>query len=227
MAVLTIRDVPEDVKEALARDAREHGQSLQSFLLGVLKRQAAFSRNRRLRSETERDLAEDGGAGADAPDAAELLEQARPDVTGSHSHRHEDGWRSVIVVDASVLANMLLYADERGRRARAVLGRGRDTEWAAPEHWKAEVFSVVCGLTLGSKIKEEQAARAVDRPPLLGVDHVCLDELLPRMWQLRAGIRGYDAAYVALAEARAIPLVTSDGRLARAATSYCRGELVS
>jgi predicted nucleic acid-binding protein len=131
----------------------------------------------------------------------------------------------VIVVDASVLANMLLYGDERGRRARAVLGR--DTEWAAPEHWKAEVFSVVRGLTLGRKIKEEQGARAVDRLPLLGVDHVSLDELLPRMWQLRAGISGYDAAYVALAEARAIPLVTSDGRLARAATSYCRVELVS
>jgi predicted nucleic acid-binding protein len=131
----------------------------------------------------------------------------------------------VIVVDASVLANALLYGDERGRRARAVLGR--DTEWAAPEHWKAEVFSVARGLLLGSKIKEEHAVRAVDRLPKLGVDHVSLDELLPRMWQLRAAISGYDAAYVALAEMRGIPLVTSDGRLARAATSYCKVELVS
>jgi hypothetical protein len=40
---------------------------------------------------------------------------------------------------------MLVYADERGRRARAALGR--DTEWAAPEHWMIEVFSVVCGLS--------------------------------------------------------------------------------
>lgn len=47
------------------------------------------------------------------------------------------------------------------------------------------------------------------------------------MWQLRNGISGYDAAYVALAEARGIPLVTSDGRLARAATSYCRVELIT
>jgi predicted nucleic acid-binding protein len=131
----------------------------------------------------------------------------------------------VIVVDASVLANMLLYADDRGRRARAVLGR--DTEWAAPEHWKAEVFSVVRGLTLGSKIKDDQAVRAIERLPLLGVDHVSLDELLPRMWQLRAAVSGYDAAYVALAEARSLPLVTSDGRLARTATSYCRVELVA
>jgi len=129
------------------------------------------------------------------------------------------------VVDASVLANMLLYVDERGRKARAVLGR--DTEWAAPEHWKAEIFSVVRGLTLGGKIKEEQAVRAVDRIPQLGVDHVSLNELLPRMWQLRTNISGYDAAYVALAETREVPLVTSDARLARAATAYCRVELVA
>jgi predicted nucleic acid-binding protein len=130
----------------------------------------------------------------------------------------------VIVVDASVLANMLLYADDRGRKARMVLGR--DTEWAAPEHWKAEVFSVIRGLALGNKIQETHAVRAVGRLPHLGVDHVSLDELLPRMWQLRTGITGYDAAYVALAEARQLALVTSDGRLARAATQYCRVELV-
>lgn len=131
----------------------------------------------------------------------------------------------MIVVDASVLANMLVYADDRGRKARSVLGR--DVEWAAPEHWKAEVFSVVRGLALGNKIKEAQAVWAIERLPHLGIDHVPLDDLLARMWQLRANISGYDAAYVALAEARNLTLVTSDGRLAQAATSYCRVELVS
>jgi hypothetical protein len=79
MAVLTIRDVSDDVKDALAREARERGQSLQAYLLSVLNRQAAFARNRRLLDEIERDLATGGGAGPDAPDAAELLEQARGD----------------------------------------------------------------------------------------------------------------------------------------------------
>ncbi|MQA88528.1 MAG: PIN domain-containing protein [Streptosporangiales bacterium] len=129
----------------------------------------------------------------------------------------------MIVVDASVVANMLVYADERGRRARAVLGR--DTEWAAPEHWKVEVFSVLRGLTLGEKISEEQALQAVTRLRHMGVEHVPVDELLPRMWRFRGDIGAYDAAYVALAEGRNLTLVTSDVRLARAATRYCRVEL--
>jgi predicted nucleic acid-binding protein len=131
----------------------------------------------------------------------------------------------VIVVDASVVATMLIYADERGQKARDVMSR--DIEWAAPEHWKVEVFSVLRGLVLGGKISEAHGARTVGRLPRLGVDHVPLDSLLPRMWQLRAAISGYDAAYVALAEARGVTLVTSDARLARTATNYCRVELVS
>jgi hypothetical protein len=75
--VLTVRDVPEEVRDLLARDARERGQSLQAFLLSVLRRQAAFSRNRQLLAEIEEDLRAGGGARADAPDATELLAQAR------------------------------------------------------------------------------------------------------------------------------------------------------
>ncbi|GHF45524.1 hypothetical protein FHX82_001705 [Amycolatopsis bartoniae] len=55
---------------------------MQSLLLGVLKRQAAFSRNRQLLFDIEQELAEGGGAGDDAPDAAELLDQARQDRVG-------------------------------------------------------------------------------------------------------------------------------------------------
>lgn len=130
----------------------------------------------------------------------------------------------MIVVDASVLANMLLYPDGCGHKARSVLAR--DIQWAAPEHWKAELFSAIRGLALGNKIGEGQAARAVERLPRLGVDHVPLDKLLPRMWQLRSAVSAYDVAYVALAQERNLTLVTSDARLARGAMKYCRVELV-
>lgn len=131
----------------------------------------------------------------------------------------------MIVVDASVLANMLAYTDQRGKKARAVLAR--DTEWAAPEHWKAEVFSVMRGLVLGGKVSEGVALAAVRRLPQLGIDHVSLDGLLGRMWQMRASISAYDAPYVALAATRDLTLVTCDARLARTATAHCRVELVT
>lgn len=131
----------------------------------------------------------------------------------------------MIVIDASVATNLLAYADERGSKARAVLAR--DTEWVAPEHWKAEVFSALRGLTLGGKLTGEQGARAVGRLPQLGVEQISIDGLLPRMWQLRAAVSGYDAAYVALAELRDLTLVTADARLARAASQHCRLELTT
>ena len=128
----------------------------------------------------------------------------------------------MIVVDASVLANALVYADERGRKARAILAR--DPEWAAPEHWKVEVFSVIRGLALGGKVSPEVGERAVARIRDWG-SMISLDELLPRMWQIRGAISGYDAAYVALAESRSLTLITGDAKLAKAATSFCRIEL--
>lgn len=76
-AVVTIRNVPDDVRQLLAGQAQERGQSLQSFLLGILARQAAFSRNQQLLADIERDLSGGGGAGADAPDAARLIDEAR------------------------------------------------------------------------------------------------------------------------------------------------------
>ena len=45
MIALQIRDVPEDVRDALAVRARTRGQSLQAFLLAVVKEEARRSRN--------------------------------------------------------------------------------------------------------------------------------------------------------------------------------------
>lgn len=75
--VITIRDVPEDVKQALVRQARSNGQSLQAFTLAVLKRQADFAHNLDVIAEVDMDLAHGGGAGNDAPRAAEVLASAR------------------------------------------------------------------------------------------------------------------------------------------------------
>jgi predicted nucleic acid-binding protein len=54
---------------------------------------------------------------------------------------------------------------------------------------------------------------AMARFPLTRYRH---DLLLARIWELRHNLSAYDAAYVALAEVLAIPLVTRDQRLAAA-----------
>jgi hypothetical protein len=84
---LTVRGVPEHVRDALTDTARGRGQSLQAFLLVVLNQQAAFSRNAQILTEIDQDLASGGGARVDAPDAAELLEQGRLRPAGADRGR--------------------------------------------------------------------------------------------------------------------------------------------
>jgi predicted nucleic acid-binding protein len=50
--------------------------------------------------------------------------------------------------------------------------------------------------------------------------------LLPRMWQLRANLTGYAAAYVALAETLEVPLLTCDAKLAAAPGHHARVEAI-
>ena len=50
--------------------------------------------------------------------------------------------------------------------------------------------------------------------------------LLSRAWQLRDTVRGWDAMYVALAEALDAVLVTTDRRLAAATGPTCRIEVI-
>jgi len=45
MVALQIRDVPEEVRDALAERARARGQSLQAFLLSVIQDEARRSRH--------------------------------------------------------------------------------------------------------------------------------------------------------------------------------------
>ena len=48
-----------------------------------------------------------------------------------------------------------------------------------------------------------------------------------RCWELRDNVTTYDAAYVALAEALRVPLLTADARLANAPGIRCEVELLT
>jgi len=66
------------------------------------------------------------------------------------------------------------------------------------------------------------AVAALPGLPLARYPHV---RLLDAIWALRDTVSAYDAAYVALAQAFAEPLLTMDAPLARAARRYVDVEL--
>jgi predicted nucleic acid-binding protein len=125
----------------------------------------------------------------------------------------------LIVVDASVLANALTDDGPIGGAARDELAR--DVHWAGPEHLVVETFSAIRALLLGAKIDQQRADDAIDALATAAVELQATAPLLARMWELRNNVSGYDAAYVAAAEANACPMVTADLRLSRANGPGC------
>jgi len=131
----------------------------------------------------------------------------------------------VIVVDASALVPALVEDSARGARARDVLAA--DPRWAAPHHLLIEVVSTLRGLVLRGRLDPSLAADAARDATRLVLDELDLRVLVPRIWQLRSNLTAYDAAYVAVAETLACPLVTGDARISRAAGVRCPVLVVS
>lgn len=123
------------------------------------------------------------------------------------------------MLDASVLANALTDDGSVGVSSRAELIR--DAHWAAPEHLVVETFSAVRGRYLGGKIGRGRAQDALEALTSSTVELLSTMPLLPRMWQLRANVSGYDAAYIAAAETYDCPLVTCDARLTHMSGLRC------
>lgn len=80
MVALQIRDVPDDVRDALAERAREAGQSLQGFLLSVVIREASFTQNRAIISELDNWTT---GTGVTGDDVLSALDTARSERQGA------------------------------------------------------------------------------------------------------------------------------------------------
>lgn len=118
----------------------------------------------------------------------------------------------MIVLDASALVDVV--ADRPSRDA--VLGH-LDQRILAPGHQLAEVSSALARLVRAGDLDDAEAQRALTDAASLTQHVVAIDEpLLHRAFTLRESIRVLDGLYVALAERHGCPLVTTDGRLARA-----------
>ena len=127
----------------------------------------------------------------------------------------------MIVLDASVVAALLLGALPQ------VEERLRDEHLTAPTLLDYEVLSALRGLALGGRISIARAGHAViDLRDLPLRRRAIVDPLQRRVLDLRHNVTAYDAAYVVLAEALEVPLLTRDARLARSTGHDARIELV-
>lgn len=129
----------------------------------------------------------------------------------------------MLVVDASVLATALADDADDGDRARARL---RGEALAAPDLVDLEVTSVLRGRLIGGHVSARRAEIALTDLVALPLERVPSLRLVPRCWELRDNVSIYDGAYVALAEALAVPLLTADARLAKATGPRCPIELL-
>jgi predicted nucleic acid-binding protein len=125
----------------------------------------------------------------------------------------------LIVVDASVLANALADAGTDGTRARRELRAAGAL--AAPDLVDVETVSVLRRRWLAGTLTARRFSAAVDDLEDFDMDRYPTLPLMRRAYQLRANVSAYDAAYVALAEILGCPLLTADGRLARAPGARC------
>ncbi len=130
----------------------------------------------------------------------------------------------MIVVDASVLAVALGDDGAEGSSARGAVA---DEVLAAPELVDLEVLSVWRRQVAAGKMTTRRAALAVSDLAALPLRRMSHRLVLQRCWELRHTVTVYDAAYIALAEALAIPLLTADARLSRAAGLRCEIKLVN
>ncbi len=117
----------------------------------------------------------------------------------------------MIVLDASALVDVVA---DRPARAAVLAHLGQPI--VAPGHQLAEVSSALVCLARAGELSASEGRAALDEAARLVQEVAPLDaELLNRAYALRESIRILDGLYVALAERRGSPLLTTDGRLAR------------
>jgi predicted nucleic acid-binding protein len=117
-----------------------------------------------------------------------------------------------IVIDASALIELLTHTTLAPKIDRLI----GDAELIAPDVLNPEVLEGLRGLERGGQLTSERASMAAEQLCESKIERVPTNELLRKIWSMRANVSSYDACYVALARAFDCPLLTSDRKLTRA-----------
>ena len=120
----------------------------------------------------------------------------------------------MIVVDASAVLEMLLGTERGVHIADRVLTP--EQRLHAPHLIDVEITQALRRLVMLKEIDASRAELALGDYLALVIERHSHVEMLPRLWQLRDALSACDASYVALAEGLQAPLLTCDGKLARA-----------
>lgn len=131
----------------------------------------------------------------------------------------------MIVVDASVLANVVGDDGPTGAAARARIVAGGEV--SVPDLADVETVSVLRKRWIAGTLTARRFRDAVDDLLALPLTRYPTGPLMIRAYELRANVTAYDASYVAVAEALDCVLVTGDGRLARASGPRCSIEVLA
>jgi predicted nucleic acid-binding protein len=127
----------------------------------------------------------------------------------------------MLVVDAGCLFEVVAATPGADAIRRRLAG---DQDWAAPHVVDLEVFSTIRLQHRGGRLDLTAASQAVAELAEWPGERFTHRVFLERAWELRDKIRGWDAMYVALAEALNATLLTTDARLARARGPRCEIE---
>jgi predicted nucleic acid-binding protein len=130
----------------------------------------------------------------------------------------------MIVVDASAIIEVLLNTPA-GARVGERLFRP-DEALHAPHLLDLEVAQVLRRYALAGDLDARRGLEALEDLAALPLTRYPHGLFLPRIWELRGNVTAYDAAYVALAEALDVPLVTRDAALASSRAHHARVEIV-
>jgi predicted nucleic acid-binding protein len=131
----------------------------------------------------------------------------------------------VIVLDASAAVEWLLQSEKAAAVEARAFARAT-SERHAPHLLDIEVAQALRRLVAAKVVSASRARQALDDLgdlPMIRYPH---DWLLDRIWDLRHNLTAYDAAYVALAEALDVPLITCDGRIKLASGHKARVEVI-
>ncbi|MFI6498462.1 type II toxin-antitoxin system VapC family toxin [Nonomuraea typhae] len=122
----------------------------------------------------------------------------------------------MIVIDSSALIEALAGAAP----ADELLARVAESRLQIPHLLDYEFRNALRGLLLGGKISEARAEGARLVKAGLSLTRHADDLTAERAWDLRPNFNGYDATYVALAEALDCALVTTDEKIHKVAGKY-------